>query len=213
MPRLAAETPRLANEPTRPADELLRVHGPEASREALRAAEEISVLDGRATAWLVVKRVLDLAWFAALLMAGTRDGWDGPWLWWTFAGVFVVLAVTDAPLARRTGAQPPAWTVRWRIAVTTMALVSYLGLVALTEPADPEALDPVLVGAAAVVGAAYLLAPVVRWARGRRRPRDVTSSWPAGAEALAGAGRAGPSPVGPPRPPCDAHRSVAEAPR
>ena len=41
-------------------DELLPDRGPQAARQALRAAGEVRVWDGRATAWLVVQRLLEV---------------------------------------------------------------------------------------------------------------------------------------------------------
>jgi hypothetical protein len=54
-------------------DELLADRGPEAAQQALRAAAEIRVWNGRATAWLVVQRLLEVAGFA-MVLAGVVAG-------------------------------------------------------------------------------------------------------------------------------------------
>ena len=44
-------------------DEMLPDRGPQAADEALRAADELRVFDGRATAWLVLQRLLEMTGF------------------------------------------------------------------------------------------------------------------------------------------------------
>ena len=49
-------------------DEMLPDRGPSAAQQALRAASEVRVWDGRATAWLVVQRMVEVVGGAMILV-------------------------------------------------------------------------------------------------------------------------------------------------
>ena len=165
-------------------DELLPDRGPEAARQALRAAGEIRVWDGRATAWLVVQRLLEVAG-GAMILAGVFFGsvLVGQWVW-IVAGVALVLLVWEGPVGSRAGAEPRRWPTRWRAALVTacvVAIVLAASGVLGSEAADD---DGTVVDGPALVAVCYLLAPVVRWLWSLRRPRGTTP-WPDGAQGYA----------------------------
>ena len=166
-------------------DEMLPDRGPVAADQALRAARDLRVFDGRATAWLVVQRVLEVAGFA-MFVGGVVFGsvLVGQWVW-IGAGVGVVLFAWEGPVSRRAGAEPLRWPTRWRVGLVTAVVVAILASAALTEASQGSSGNgSSLVVGAAVLAACYLVAPVVRWLWSRRRPRGATA-WPDGAQAYA----------------------------
>jgi len=167
-------------------DEMLPDRGAAAAQQALRAAEGLLVFDGRATAWLVVQRVLEVVG-TAVLLSGVVFGsvLVGQWVW-IVAGVALLLVAWEGPVGRRAGAEPRRWPVGRRLvaALGLLAAVVVAGIVTsgsatpTTSGVSPLALGMVLVA----VG--YLVAPVVRWARSLRRSGQQ-APWPEGAQAYA----------------------------
>lgn len=166
-------------------DELLPDRGPVAAKQALRAAAEIRVWDGRATVWLMAQRLLEIAGFV-MLLGGVVLGsvLVGQWVW-IVGGAAVLLLAWEGPLGRRAGAEPRRWPTRWRAALVTVGLVAVVLAAAgvlgsrAVEDDGGVAVDPLL-----AIAGCYLLAPVVRWAWSRRRPHGLTA-WPDGAQAYA----------------------------
>ena len=98
-------------------DEMLPDRGPVAAAEALRAAGELRVFDGHATAWLVAQRVLEIA-AVAMIFVGVVFGsiLVGQWVW-VAVGLGVLLFAWEGPVSRRAGAEPLRWPTRrpgWR---------------------------------------------------------------------------------------------------
>ena len=147
-------------------------------------AGEIRVWDSRATAWLVVQRLLEVIGFL-MVFGGVVFGsvLVGRWVW-ILGGVAVLLLVWEGPVGRRAGAEPRRWPTRWRAALVTAGLVAIVlaasGVLG-SEAADD---DGTVVNGPALIAACYLLAPVVRWLWSLRRPRGTTP-WPDGAQAYA----------------------------
>jgi hypothetical protein len=166
-------------------DELLPDRGPVAARDALRAAAEIRVFDGRATAWLVVQRLLEVAGFVLLLGGAFYGGlMTGQWVW-VVVGLGVLLFAYEGPVGRRAGAEPRRWPTRWRMAlVTAAAVVVLLSAAGALGSWASEANGSASGIGAAVVAVCYLLAPLVRSAWSLRQPRGVTT-WPDGAQGYA----------------------------
>lgn len=166
-------------------DQMLPDRGPDAARQALRAAREIRVFDGRATAWFVVQRLIELVGFAMILTAlFIGSVLIGQWVWGGL-GVGVLLFAYEGPVARRAGAEPLRWRARWRAAIVTGAIV--LVLLSSTGALGSWAQTPstsTQVAATAVLALCYLLPPVVRWLWWRRGPRGATR-WPDGAQGYA----------------------------
>ncbi len=163
-------------------DDELTDRGPEAAEQALRAAGEIRMFDGRATAWFVAQRLVEIAGFA-MVFTGVFHGsiLVGQWVWGG-VGVGVLLFAYEGPVARRAGAEPLRWRARWRVALVTGAIV--LVLLSSMEVLGSWAATPndsTQVAAAVVLALCYLCAPVVRWMWWRRRPQGVTP-WPDGAQ-------------------------------
>lgn len=166
-------------------DEMLPDRGPEAADEALRASAELRVFDGRATAWLVLQRLLEVAGFT-MFFCGVLFGsvLVGQWVW-IGAGVGVTLFAWEGPVSRRAGAEPLRWPTRWRVTLVAAGVVAILASIVLpvSSQDSPGGPSGFVVGAAALA-ACYLVAPVVRWLWSRRRPR-VATAWPDGAQAYA----------------------------
>ena len=166
-------------------DEMLPDRGPQAADEALRASAGLRVFDGRATAWLVLQRLLEVAGFT-MFFGGVLFGslLVGQWVW-IGAGVVVTLFAWEGPVGRRAGAEPLRWPTRWRVTLVTAGVVAILASAVLPVPSQDSAGGPsgFVVGAAALA-ACYLAAPVVRWLWSRGRPRGATA-WPDGAQAYA----------------------------
>ena len=143
------------------------------------------MFDGRATAWLVLQRLLEVAGFT-MFFGGVLFGsvLVGQWVW-IGAGVVVTLFAWEGPVGRRAGAEPLRWPTRWRVTLVAAGVVAILASALLPVPSQDSSGGPsgFVVGAAALA-ACYLVAPVVRWLWSRRRPRGATA-WPEGAQAYA----------------------------
>jgi len=164
-------------------DEMLPDRGPQAADEALRASAELRVFDGRATAWLVLQRLLEVAGFA-MFFGGVLFGsvLVGQWVW-ICAGVGVTLFAWEGPVGRRAGAEPLRWPTRWRVTLVAAGVVAILASAVLPVASQDSSPSGFVVGAA-VLAVCYLVAPVVRWLWSRRRPGGATA-WPDGAQAYA----------------------------
>ena len=166
-------------------DEMLPDRGPVAAAEALRAAGELRVFDGHATAWLVAQRVLEIAAFA-MIFVGVVFGsiLVGRWVW-VAVGLGVLLFAWEGPVSRRAGAEPLRWPTRRRVGVATALAVAILAGAALTDAsAGSSGNGSGLVVGSAALAVCYVAAPVVRWLWSRRRPRGA-ATWPDGAQAYA----------------------------
>jgi hypothetical protein len=167
-------------------DEMLPDRGPVAAQQALRAAADIRVWDGRATAWLVAQRLLEIVGFA-MVFAGVVFGsvLVGQWVW-ILGGVAILLLVWEGPVAPRAGAEPRRWPTRWRATLVTAVLVVIVlaatGFFGSSLAGNDE--GSTLANPLGLVAVGYLLAPVVRWLWSLRRPRGTTD-WPDGAQAYA----------------------------
>ena len=166
-------------------DELLPDRGPEGAAGALRAAADLRVFDGRATAWLVLQRLLEVAGFT-MLFGGVLFGsvLVGQWVWIS-AGVVVTLFTWEGPVSRRAGAEPLRWPTRWRVTLVAAGVVAILASAVLPVPSQDSSGSPSgFVVGAAVLAVGYLAAPVVRWLWSLRGPR-ARPAWPDGAQAYA----------------------------
>ena len=166
-------------------DEMLPDRGPQAADEALRASAELRVFDGRATAWLVLQRLLEVAGFA-MFFGGVLFGsvLVGQWVW-ICAGVGVTLFAWEGPVSRRAGAEPLRWPTRRRVVVTAMLMGAILVSALLPDASQGSSgQGSAFVVGAAVLAACYLVAPVVRWLWSRLR-RGGATAWPDGAQAYA----------------------------
>jgi hypothetical protein len=165
-------------------DDLLPHRGPLAARQALAAAAELRVFDARATAWLVVQRLLEVVGMAGLLLGVVFGSLlVGQWVWIVLGAGTLVLAF-EGPTARLAGAEPRRWPTRWRLALVAalVAAVVLLGVVS-RDPSTGTGNWPPLT-TCALLATCYLLAPVVRWAFSLRRGAGATP-WPDGAHAYA----------------------------
>jgi hypothetical protein len=167
-------------------DEMLPDLGPEAAQQVLRAAAEVRVFDGRATAGLVLQRLIEVIGGAMILVAVVFGSvLVGGWVWIT-VGLLVVLLASGGPVGRLAGAEPRRWPFRWRAALVTALIVlivlDAMGL--LGSWASSGTWGPPLVVGPAVTAFCYLLAPVVRWVWSLRRPAGTTP-WPDGSQAFA----------------------------
>jgi len=162
---------------------MLPDRGPQAADEALRASAELRVFDGRATAWLVLQRLLEVAGFA-MFFGGVLFGsvLVGQWVW-ICAGVGVTLFAWEGPVGRRAGAEPLRWPTSWRVTLVAAGVVAILASAVLPVASQDSSPSGFVVGAA-VLAVCYLVAPVVRWLWSRRRPGGATA-WPDGAQAYA----------------------------
>jgi hypothetical protein len=166
-------------------DEMLPDRGPVSAQQALRAAGEIRVWDGRATAWLVAQRLLEVVGFG-MLAGGIVVGsvLVGQWVW-IVAGAALLLLVWEGPMGRRAGAEPRRWPTRWRAALVTVGTggivlwtTGVLGSRMVEDDGSAVVKVPVL------IAACYLLAPVLRWLLSLRRQR-CTAPWPDGSQGYA----------------------------
>ncbi len=165
-------------------DELLPDHGPEAAQQALRAAADVRVWDGRATVWLVAQRLLEIVG-VLMLLGGVVVGsvLVGQWMW-ILGGAALLLLVWEGPVGRRAGAEPRRWPTRWRSALVTAAILVIVLAATGVIPSGASDDGGTVVEIPVLIAACYLLAPVVRWSWSLRGPRGTTP-WPDGAQAYA----------------------------
>lgn len=165
-------------------DDLFPDGGPLAARQALAAAGELRVFDGRATVWLVVQRLLEVVGMAGLLLGFLFGSLlVGQWVWIVLGAGTLVLAF-EGPTTRLAGAEPRRWPTRSRLALVAalMVAVVILGIVR-GDPSTGTGNWPPL-ATCALLATCYLLAPVVRWVMSLRRASGE-SPWPGGAHAYA----------------------------
>jgi len=165
-------------------DDLLPDRGPAAARQALAAAEQLRIFDGRATVWVVVQRLLEVAGFVLIFLGALYGGMlVGQWVW-VAVGLAVVVLAHEGPVAPLAGAEPKRWRTRWRVVLVAavMVLILLRGMRALGSwVAENDLVFPV---GLVTVAVGYFLAPVVRWAWSRRRAPGTTA-WPDGAQGFA----------------------------
>ena len=165
-------------------DDLLPDRGPVAARQALAAADALRTFDGRATVWVVVQRLLEVAGFVLIFLGALYGGMlVGQWVW-VAVGLAVVVLAYEGPVAPLAGAEPKRWRTRWRVLLVAVVMVLILlrGMGALGSwVAANDLVFPVALAGMAI---GYLLAPVVRWALSLRRPGGTTA-WPDGAQGFA----------------------------
>lgn len=165
-------------------DELLPDRGPEAARQVLRAAGDIRVWDGRATAWLVLQRLLEAAGMAAFLVGVVAGSvLVGRWVW-IVLGAGTLLLAFEGPTTRLAGAEPRRWPTRRRVAGFAAVVAAVVVLAIVPPDVSSSTGNWPQLGTLLVLALSYFLAPVVRWAWSLRRVAGATP-WPDGAQAYA----------------------------
>ena len=107
-------------------DDLLPDRGPVAARQALAAADALRIFDGRATVWVVVQRLLEVAGFVLIFLGALYGGMlVGQWVW-VAVGLAVVVLAYEGPVAPLAGAEPKRWRTRWRVLLVAVVMVLIL---------------------------------------------------------------------------------------
>ena len=168
----------------RTSDEMLPDRGAVAAGQALRAARDVRVFDARATAWLVVQRLLEVVGMSGLLLGVVFGSvLVGRWVW-VVLGAGALLLAFEGPTARLAGAEPRNWPTRWRLGLVLALVVAVVVVGVLTRNSSTGTGNGSPLVGCALLAICYLLAPVVRWALSSRRGAAATP-WPDGAQAYA----------------------------